>query len=86
MLTFLSITYGIHLVLLIYLISYFSARGVVKGGVVPVIVTLGKYGAYYAAIVFGFKYLDGKMIMLGFVGALYVSLTGIALYYWRKNK
>lgn len=87
MLNFLSILYGIHLVFLIYFISFMAVRGIFKGGAIPIVVTLGKYFLYYFVILFGFKHLQANGILIGFVGGLYLSLIGACVVHlWREKK
>jgi hypothetical protein len=74
MLDFLAIVYGIHLVLLLYVIAYVTVRGITKGGSIPFYIVLGKYFIYWQVITFGFNHLSGKHIMIGLTAGIYLSL------------
>lgn len=83
MLSVLGILYGIHVVFLIYLIAYFSARGALRGGVFSVVLILGKYFLYWLILKFGFQHLPIWSIITGLIGGIYLSLP--ILYYINKK-
>lgn len=71
--------YGIHLTLLIYLLTYLAAKALSGMRSIPIIATLVKYILYYFAIDFGFKHLPATGILVGFTLSIYGSLV---VLYW----
>ena len=83
MLDFLSVVYGLHMVALIYLITYLAVRGTLGTGAIPFFVVIGKYLIYWKLVTFGFQHLTTWGILSGFIGGLYLSLP---LLYWVNQK
>ena len=79
MVAFLGVLYGLHIVLVIYGITFFAVRGVSRRGAAPILLVLGKYLIYWGLVVFGFKHFPFWAIMAGFVGGIYLSLP---ILYW----
>ncbi len=71
----LAVLFGIHIVLVVYLMAFIVARGVVKGGSgIPVVLTLSKYFIYWAAISYGSRHLPPAGILIGITSGIYISL------------
>ncbi len=79
----LGVIYGIHIVLIIYLITFISVKGMMQGKRGSIVLLLGKYMIYGALILFGFKRLPAWAILSGFIGGIYFSLP--ILYYINKK-
>lgn len=83
---FLGIVYGIHIVLVIYLITYFAVKGHFGKGSFSFFLVVLKYLIYWKLVTFGFKYLPAQGILIGFTGGLYLSLPILYLVNKRMNK
>ena len=79
----LGILYGLHLVLLIYALTYFMVRGAMKGRVYPAFLILPKYFIYWLILDFGFKHLSVEPVMIGFTAGIFLSLP--ALYFLNRR-
>ncbi|MBI2711848.1 MAG: hypothetical protein HYX41_03135 [Bdellovibrio sp.] len=75
----LSVVYGVHVILLAYLICFLAVRGFMGGGAVPFYLTTLKYVIYFLVLKFGFKHLDSSGIAVGMVLGVYLSLP---VMYW----
>jgi hypothetical protein len=83
MASYFGVLYGLFFSCLIYGVSYFSARGALRGGVIPILVILGKYAVFGLAINYGFKSFPAWTIMVGWVTGLYAGLP--VLYFVNKK-
>lgn len=80
MISFLAIMYGLHVTLLLYFVSYISAKGILGGGsVFSGVIVVGKFLAYWKMITFGFAHFPAWGILCGMIGSIYVSLP---ILYW----
>mgnify|MGYP007007269605 FL=1 len=71
------------MVFLIYLISYWGARGVLRGSRISGLVVMGKYLVYWAVITLGFKAFPMMAVLVGFTAGLYLSFP---VLYWINKK
>jgi hypothetical protein len=83
MAAFIGILYGLHIVLVIYLMTFLAVRSSMKGGRASILLVLGKYLIYWALISFGFKRLPPWAILSGFSGGIFLSLP---ILYWVNKK
>lgn len=75
----LSVIYGIHIILITYLIAFLAVRACLGSGVFPFYIVTLKYVIYFGIFYFGFKNLDSSGIVVGMVAAIYLSLP---IMYW----
>lgn len=75
----MSVIYGMHIILVTYLIAYLAVRGCLGSGAMPFYLVTLKYIIYWKIMSFGFKNLDSSGIVIGMVSAIYLSLP---LMYW----
>jgi len=83
MIQVLGVLYGVHVIFLIYFMSYLGARGILRGGVIPFGLILLKYFIYWAVIAFGFKVFPAWPVVTGLIAGIYLSLP--VLYWWNRK-
>ncbi len=75
----LSFLFGFHLIVLVYFFTYLAVRAFVGAGSMPLYLLIGKHLIYWQLIRVGFGYLHSNSIIIGMVGAIYLSLP---FFYW----
>ena len=80
----LGVLYGLHVVFLIYVLTFFMVRGAMGGRTYPLFLILPKYLVYWFILDFGFKHLSVESVMVGFTGGVFLSLP--VLYFLNRSK
>ena len=80
----ISLLYGGLITILIYGVSFFSVRGMIKNRCAHLCLIIGKYFIYWKVIDYGFKAFLPVWVLIGFTAGIYLSLP--VLYFFNKKE